>query len=119
MSATLTKVEGPTNIGPGFKMAVYSVAFDSSYPTGGEAIDLTGEFDYVYAVIPGGNDTAADNAKKYSAIYPGASTEVTSSNVLIQAHWSADGTDGEDLMEFTNGGNLSAVGALSITVIGK
>jgi hypothetical protein len=118
MAATLTKVAGPCSIGS-MKIATYTMLFDSSYPTGGEAIDLTGEFDYVYQVICGANDTAADNAKTYRAIFPGASTAITSSNVLIQAHWSADGTDGEDFVEFTNTGDLSAVGSLCITVIGK
>lgn len=117
MAATLTKVSGPTCI-PGIKIATYKVAFDNSYPTGGEAIDLTGEFDYVYHIDCGANDTAADNAKTYRAIYPGTGTAVTSSNVLIQVHWSADGTDGEDFVEFTNTGDLSAVGALTITVYG-
>jgi hypothetical protein len=100
------------------KVATYTVAFDNSYPTGGEAIDLSGDFDYVYAVICAGNDTAADNAKTFRAIHPGATTAVTSSNVLIQVHWSADGTDGEDFVEFTNTGDLSAIGALQIIVIG-
>jgi len=116
MAATLTKIAGPTAIGPGLKLATYTVAMDSSYPTGGEAIDLTGEFTYVYAVICGGNDTAADNDYIFRSIYPGATTAVTSSNVLIHAHWS--GTAGAKVDEFTNTGNLSAVGGLTVTVIG-
>lgn len=119
MAVTLTKTSGPEAIGPGIKMATYSLAFDTSYPTGGEAIDLTGEFDYITWIGPGANDTAADNAKKYQFICPDSSTAVTSSNVLVQVHWSADGTDGEDFVEFTNTGNLSAVGALQILVYGK
>ena len=119
MAVTLTKTAGPSVLGPGIKMATYELEFDNSYPTGGEAIDLTGEFTYVYAVLCGGNDTAADNQKKYSAIHPGYSTAVTSSNVKIQVHWDpADGGAAEDFAEFTNTGDLSAVGALQIVVIG-
>jgi hypothetical protein len=116
MAATLTKTCGPSNIGEGFKMATYSVAFDSAQAAGGESIDLTGEFDYVYAVIPGGNDTAADNGYIARAVVPGATTAVTSSNVLIQLLWNG-GDSGEVMLEFT--GNASAIGAMQLLVIGK
>ena len=118
MAVTLTKTSGPNNLGPNQKIATYTLLFDSSYPTGGEAIDLSGDFDYVYAVVCAGNDTAADNGYKFSAIHPGATTAVTSTNVLIQAHWSPNATNGEVFSEFTNTGNLSAVGALQIMVVG-
>ena len=117
--ATLTTITGPTNIGPKLKMAVYQVALDSSYPTGGEAIDISGDFDFVYAVVPRGNDTLADNGYVFDALLPSPTTAVSSTNVLITAHWSADGTDGEVMKEFTNTGTLAAVGQLSVLVIGS
>lgn len=119
MAATLTKTGGPSAIGAGFKMATYTVALDSSYPTGGEAIDLTGEFTYVLAVICGGNDTAADNGYTFRALHPGATTAVTSSNVLIQAHWDGDPAADTTNPEVANTTDLSAVGALQILVIGS
>lgn len=119
MAATVTKTAGPTAIGAGLKMATYSVLLDSSYPAStGEAIDISGEFTYVHYASCGANDTLADNLKKYDIIHPGAGTAVTSSNVLITVNWSADGTDGEDFVTFTNGGSLASVGELQVLVIG-
>lgn len=118
MSVTLTKVAGPTAVGAGLKIAQYTCAFDSSYPTGGEGLDLTGEFTYVYSILPGGNDTLADNGYLFQAVLPAPTTATSSTNTLMSIFWSADGTDGEVFVEFTNGGNPSAVGQLSLTVIG-
>lgn len=120
MAVTLTKIKGPWFAGPGVKMATYQVAFDSSYPTGGEAIDLTGDFDYVYNIAFGSNDTLADNGYVFSSLIPAPATAITSSNVLLTVHWDpADASAAEVLAEFTNTGDLSAVGQLSITVVGK
>ena len=118
--ATATLTSGPNNLGPNMKVATYSVALDSSYAAAtGEAIDISGEFDYVHFAACGANDTLADNLKKYDIIHPGAGTAVTSTNVLVTVNWSADGTDGEDFVTFTNGGNLSAIGELQVVVIGS
>jgi hypothetical protein len=116
MAATLTKTAGPEAIGPGLKMATYSVAFDTAQLTGGEAINLTGEFDYVCFATCGGNDTAADNGYIARVVCPAASTAVTSSNVLIQLLWNG-GDSGEVMLEFT--GNASAIGAMQLLVIGQ
>lgn len=118
MAATCTLKGGPVAFGGSMAIAHYEVALDNSYPTGGEAIDLTGEFDYVWAILIGGNDTSADNAYLYQGLHPGPGTANTSSNTLIQAFWSADGTDGEPFVEVTNTTDLSAVGGLQVTVIG-
>lgn len=118
--ATATLTSGPNNIGPGMKIATYSVLLDSSYAAStGEAIDISGEFDYVHFASCGANDTLADNLKLYGVLHPGAGTAVTSSNVLITVNWSADGTDGEDFITFTNTGDLSTVGELQVVVIGS
>ena len=118
MAATLTKIAGPAPVGPGIKMCVYTMAWDNSYPTGGEAIDITGEFDYVYGIAFGGNDTAADNGYTFSALLPGATTAVTSSNVKIQAHWDGDPATDTTNPEVANGEDLETIGATSLVVIG-
>lgn len=118
MSVTVTKIAGPANIGPKLKIATYQGALDSGHATGGETIDLTGDFDFVYAICPGGNDTAADNYNaKLDFVLPGPTTAVTSTNVLLTACWSADGTDGEEFVEIT--GSLAAIGQFSFTVFGS
>ena len=119
MAATCTLVAGPNNLGPDMKVATYTIVMDTSYATGGEAIDLTGEFDYISYCAVGANDTAADNLYEFDVIAPSASTTVTSSNVLIYASWSPTGTSGEVFKEFTNTGDLSSIGALQLIVVGK
>lgn len=116
MSVTLTKNVGPIVIGPGLKMANYSIAFDTAQASGGEVIDLTGEFTYVDAIHYGGNDTAADNGYEVKFIVPAYGTAATSSNVKVQLIWNG-GDSGEAFLEFT--GNASAIGDCRITVIGR
>lgn len=116
MAVTATLIAGPSAIGPGMKAAVYNVAWDSSYPTGGEAIDCTGEFTYVYAMIFGGNDTSADNHFVFNALLPAPTTAATSSNTLMQA-WLGGTTDAV-LEEEGNATDLSAIGQMSVLVIG-
>jgi hypothetical protein len=119
MAVTMTLVSSAV-IAPSLKLAVYDVVFDNSYPTGGEPLAaIASTFSKVFAILPGGNDTLADNGMVFQAILPAPTVAVSTTNVLMSVFWSADGTDGESLIEFTNGGDLSAVGQLSIVVIGK
>lgn len=117
MAATLVLTEGPTCIGEGLKIATYDIVLDTTQATGGEALDFTNEFSNVAAVWSGGNDTAADNAYKYSFIAPDYTTAATSSNITVQMHWSPTGTSGEPFVEFT--GDASTVGNLKCVVLGK
>lgn len=120
MGATVTTIVKPNNIAPKLKVAVYQVALDTSYPTGGEAVDLSADFDYIYSVNFGGNDTAADNNYLFQALLPSPTTAVSSTNVLIQAIWDpADAGAAEDFVEVTNTTNLSSIGQLSMVVFGS
>jgi len=116
MAATLTKTAGPSNVGEGLKIATYAVAFDTAQASGGEVVNLTGEFDYIYFASCGANDTAADNGYIARVVCPSATTAITSSNVLIQLLWNG-GDSGEVMLEFT--GNASAIGGMQLVVIGK
>lgn len=122
MAVTLTTIVPGVPIGEGLKQGVYAVAWDSSYPTGGEAIDLTADFDYVYAIVPGGNDTLADNGYHIGSVFT-YGTAITSSNVLLTVNWQKDPADGGGaniaFPEFTNTGDLSAIGQTMITVYGN
>jgi len=119
MSATVTTIVAPYFAGPNCKKAIYSVLLDDSYPTGGEAIDLTADFDYVFGVAILGNDTAADNGYVIAADLPGSTTALSASNLLLTAFWVDTTTDGAPLAEVTATTNLSAIGALMIEVSGK
>jgi len=117
MTTTVTTIVKPVNIAPKMKVAIYQVAFTATYPTGGEAIDLTADFDFIYGLTPGGNDTLADNAYQFTGILPAPGTAVGATNVLIDVHWG--GTTNAVMEEFTNGGNLTAVTQLSVVVYGS
>jgi len=117
MTTTLTTIVKPVNVAPKVKMAIYQIEFTSTYPTGGEAIDISADFDYVYSLTPGGNDLLANNGYLFTGIIPAPATAVTSSNVLVDVHWG--GTTSAVFEEFTNGGNLTAVDQLSIVVYGS
>jgi hypothetical protein len=116
MSLTQTLLAGPTAIGPGIKQAIYSVAWDSSYPTGGEPLDCTDEFTYVYGIVFAGNDTSADNTYTFNALLPAATTACTTSNTLIQV-WNGGTTDAI-FEEEGNATNLSAIGDMKVIVWG-
>ncbi len=118
MTVTNTLIAGPFNMGPKLKIAVYQCALDTAHATGGEVVDLTGEFDFIYAAWVAGNDTASDNGLgKFDFVLPTATTAVSSSNVLITNYWSPDGTDGEAFKE--NTGDVAVVGQMSYVVIGS
>ena len=76
-------------------------------------------FEATYSINIGGNDTLADNLYLFNAILPSATTATSSTNTLITVAWDpADASAAEDFDEFTNGGNLSSIGQLSLTVWG-
>jgi hypothetical protein len=116
MTTTVTTVKKVAAVGPGLLRGVYSILLDSSYPTGGEAVDLTTDFDYVYGMSFISNDTLADNGYKWGCLVPAPGTAATSTNVLITCHWEKNPADGGGanipFPEFTDTGNLSAIGQL-------
>ena len=119
MSTTLTTIVKPAALVPGLKIAVYQIELDTSFPAGGEAIDLTADFDYIYAMIPGGNDTVTDNGYMWGSIIPTPTTAVATANVLVDCHWAAGLTTAAHVFApFTTTGNLSAIGQLTLVVIG-
>jgi len=122
MAATATKIAGPTVVpGKGVEYS-FSVLMDTVYATGGEAIDLTDYFKYVYGGTVDGVDAVADFGYRYGVVGPGRTTEVTSSNVKISAFQSpahnAATTSATALTDAT-GADLSGVGALIVTIWGK
>ena len=53
MALTVSTVKKPEYVGANVKKATYAVAFDDSYPTGGEAWDLSADFDYITGMTHG------------------------------------------------------------------
>jgi hypothetical protein len=115
MAVTITKLVGPTvKSGSGIEYT-FSILLDSAYPAGGEPLDLTDYFTYVHGATVGSTDAVADNVYKYQCSIPSAGTAITSSNILLTAHYSnAD----EGVMVDATGADLSGVGELIVTVLG-
>jgi hypothetical protein len=114
MTATLTKIaEGIGALG---RECVYDVAFTSTYPVAGEPINLTADFDEIIAAQVGYADAIADHGYKFDVIGPDWGTEITSTNVLLVAHYS--GTASAVLNAVTDATDLTGVGNLRIHVIG-
>jgi len=124
MTTTLTTIIQPANMVPGLKVAVYSIAFDTVYPTGGEAIDLSADFTKIYAIVPGGNDTLADNGYKFTALFTHTATP-SASNTLLTCWVNYDpggggAADRVDIEAIATGiKDLSAIGAFCFMVFGK
>jgi hypothetical protein len=114
MGVTTTAIRKPAAIGAGNKIAHYAIAWDNSYASGGEPIDLTDDFEYIHTILVGGQDTLADGGYKVTPIFA-YGTAITSSNVTLALHISAATATvfGEA------SGNVSAIGETKITVIGR
>ena len=115
MGVTLTKIAGPCAVGPGQKVAIYTCAWDAAYATGGEALDLTGEFTSVDGILFGGNDTSADNTYAFNALLPASGTACTTSNTLMQV-WNGGTTNA--ILEEEGTSSLAAIGDTKIVVFG-
>lgn len=116
MPATITKISGPAAVSGLGHMAVYKVLLDNSFAAGGEAIDLTADFSYIDNADAEAVDANADHGYSFGVIIPSDGTAVSSSNVLISAYQS-DTLEGA--LDEANAVDLSGVGELRVTVIGK
>lgn len=117
MAAVVTKLAGPYRRGggPGGTGYLISVALDSSFAAGGEAIDITDYLGYFFGGSYMGSDAAADEDMSHALSGPGRATATTSSNVLVHVYHSA-GADGPHFE--ATGEDLSSHGALIFEIWG-
>lgn len=111
-----TAVTNDEGVFPGLKAKLYTLQLPDSWTAAGVAWDLTADFTYVYGMIPLGVDAVADAAYKYSMECDG-STAATSSNTKVVAHYSTDAAGA--MTAVPDSTDLSAVGKLSVMVLGK
>ncbi len=116
MAAAITKLSGPAAIPGVGHMAVYSVLLDSSFAAGGEIVDISGDFSTVIQATAGASDDNDDHGYKFAVTIPATGTAVSATNVLISAHQSGTATA---VLDEANTVDLSTVGELRVTVIGK
>ncbi len=109
MSVAITKKEGLgllEKCGLGIGMLTGSLAFDSSYPTGGESVDLSNIFSDIHLVL----------------IEPKAGYvfEYDYTNKKVKAYWADyDGAADAVLIEVTDTTDLSALTDVRFMAIGK
>jgi hypothetical protein len=116
--AVTTRIAGPTSPG-GWHEAIYSVVLETTKSDGSLEVsgDLLLDFDYLFDLVPGANDTIADNSFKFDAKLPAHDTKITDSNVLITAHYvpQLDGNAASaQAFAICNAVNLSSVGDLRL-----
>jgi len=108
MSLTVTLKEGRSVLDKcslGLKMLAGSIAFDSSYPTGGESLDLSGYFpNAVHLVL-------IEPQAGYVFVYD-------YTNKKVMAYWTG-ATTGAVLAQITDTTNLSALSAVHFIAFGK
>jgi hypothetical protein len=96
MALTVTRITEPHPIAPGTKRAVYEVTFDSSYPTGGEAWDLSADFTTLFGITVNGDDTT-DGVTEVKMVGTRAAGGITASTLLLAAF-----TAGAEVANTTN-----------------
>ncbi len=114
MAVTLTKLMGPygSDIGP--MRAIYNIAWDASYPTGGEIIDITDKFSYVMGLNDlGQSATSPPGSVQYLArLNWDRTAAISSSNLKVMIYDLANG------QELANATDLSAIDYHTIEIIG-
>jgi hypothetical protein len=114
MALTVTTIKKPEVIASGRKVATYAVAFDSSYPTGGEAWDLSADFDYIHGMHHGVAKDI-DNTTHWFCFFGTlvAGKGQLASSAKLGAIVSATG------VQAANAADLSGIDEIIITVYGE
>jgi len=112
-----TTIREPVVTAQGEKTALYTLQLPSSWPVAGQAWDLTDDFEYVYGIEPLSGNAYTDLESVFSCVVPAFDTAITSSNVLIAAHWG--GGAGAALDATADTTDLSGVTALIVRVTGR
>ena len=111
---TVTTVRAPEYIAPGIKQATYAVAFDSSYPTGGEAWDLSADFDHVSGMTHGVAKDIANTTHWFCIFGTLVSGKgVAAADALLGAVVSSSG------VQVANEASLATIDEVIITVYGS
>ena len=124
MSVTATLMDGPGVVDGLGVVTTWKVLMDTSFLTAGEPIDFTDYYSEISCAIISGVDAVADAQYSYQVVLPSDGTAITSSNVLISAYESPAKTGTGDFVveafsSVATGTDLSSIGELRITVIGK
>ncbi len=112
VSATL--VHGPTMTGPDLKIATYVIVWPTTYTAGGETIDVSGEFNYVYSCSAPCVEVVADSDAMDSVALVGGTYNSTHKGYPAATIKLAGYNGGTEVS-----GDLSAIGNYLVTFYGK
>ena len=119
MSTAITsaKITGPHVLCPNLKIAVYKIAFPTSWTAAGVALDLSNEFDYVTSYLFGCSGAIADHGYRFNLIGTYSADGMAAAGLSVVAHWSAASAAALD--DVDNSTNLSGVNDIYLTVFGN
>ena len=112
-----TRLTGPYVIGPGLKVATYKMQMGSTSTEAGDALDLSADFNAVYATIYGTSGATADFGNVFATIGTYTATGFTSSTLKTVGHQSSGGAT--QALAVTPAGDLSAVDDMILVVLGN
>ena len=84
---TATLIAGPHILGPATKVAFYKLAFPTSWALAGVALDLSADFTYVQAMLPGVSGAVDDWGYTYDLIGTHTANGVLAAGLSVVLHW--------------------------------
>lgn len=122
-TAVTATLIGHARLGPGLKVATYTLALPSSWTLAGVALDLSADFDYVYGAVFGSSGAVTDFGTKLDLIGTIVTTAgkgqggIAAAGVSLVSHWDAAT---EVVFPGTpNSTDLSGVNDMTMVVFGE
>jgi hypothetical protein len=109
-----TLIHGPAMAGPDLKIATYSIQWPSSYTAGGETMNVSGEFDFVYSVSAPTVEVVADSDGMDSVVLIGGTYDSTDKGYPAATVKLAGYNGGTEVS-----GDISTIASYIVTVFGK
>jgi hypothetical protein len=112
----VTKILGPYVIAPGLKVAVYKLQDPEVSVEAGHTMDVSADFNHVYAAQFGPSGAAADFSVKHDLIGTYAATGTAAASVKVVHHFGQATVGAFDIV--TAGTDLKACDDMMVTVWG-
>jgi hypothetical protein len=112
-----SRLTGPYVIGPGLKIATYKMQMGSTSTEAGDAVDLSADFNNVFATIYGTSGAVADFGNVFATIGTYTADGFTASTLKTVSHQSSGGAT--QVLAVTPSGDLSSVNDLIMIVLGN
>ena len=114
---SVTKILGPFVVCPGIKVAMYKCAMPEVSVEAGHTMDVSSDFDTVFAVQLGPSGGASDFSVKSDTIGTYAAAGTSASAIKVVHHFGESTVGVFDIL--TAGTDLKAIDDMIVTVWGK